>query len=58
MIDIKQFEVWFVAGSRHLYGPAAQEKVAANSQQTERALASLAHIPFNLAYGLRAGFIF
>ena len=26
MIDLKQFEFWFVTGSQHLYGPEALKK--------------------------------
>jgi len=28
MIDLRQYEVWFVTGSQHLYGPETLEKVA------------------------------
>ena len=28
MIDLKQFEVWFVTGSQSLYGPETLEQVA------------------------------
>jgi L-arabinose isomerase len=31
MIDLKQFEVWFVTGSQHLYGPKTLNQVAENS---------------------------
>jgi L-arabinose isomerase len=32
MIDLKQFEVWFVTGSQHLYGPETIEQVAKDSK--------------------------
>jgi L-arabinose isomerase len=38
MINLKQFEVWFVTGSQHLYGPQVLEQVAAHSQEIARAL--------------------
>ncbi|HEX8426990.1 L-arabinose isomerase [Hymenobacter sp.] len=33
MIDISQYEAWFITGSQHLYGPETLEQVAAHSQQ-------------------------
>ena len=44
-IDLKQFEVWFVAGSQQLYGPEALKQVAANAQQVGQALDRAAGIP-------------
>ena len=32
MIDLKEYEVWFVTGSQHLYGPETLEQVAKNSK--------------------------
>ena len=32
MIDLKQFEVWFVTGSQHLYGSESLKQVAEDSQ--------------------------
>jgi len=32
MIDLKQYEVWFVTGSQHLYGPETLKQVAENSK--------------------------
>ena len=29
MIDLKEYEIWFVTGSQHLYGPKTLEQVAA-----------------------------
>ena len=45
MIDLKQFEVWFVTGSQHLYGPETLEQVAEHSQAIARALATQAQHP-------------
>jgi L-arabinose isomerase len=40
MINLKQFEAWFVTGSQHLYGPKTLAQVAANSQKIAKALGS------------------
>jgi L-arabinose isomerase len=50
MIDLKQFEVWFVTGSQHLYGPATLEKVAEHSQEIAQALSHAEAIPVNVVY--------
>jgi len=38
MINLKQFEVWFVTGSQHLYGPETLKQVAVHSQEMARSL--------------------
>jgi len=38
MNDLKPFEVWFLTGSQHLYGPEALERVTRNSQEIVQAL--------------------
>jgi L-arabinose isomerase len=38
MQEVKQFEVWFVTGSQHLYGAEALQQVADHSQAIARAL--------------------
>jgi L-arabinose isomerase len=38
MINLKQYEVWFVTGSQHLYGPETLEQVAEDSKQVAAAL--------------------
>src|SRR4029453_1503507 len=45
MIDLKQYEVWFVTGSQHLYGPKTLQTVAEHSGQIAGALADSSHIP-------------
>ena len=37
MIDLKKYEVWFVTGSQHLYGPETLRQVAEHSQQIAKA---------------------
>jgi L-arabinose isomerase len=50
MIDLKQFEVWFVTGSQHLYGPEAIEQVAEHSQAIARALSDAPALPVNVVF--------
>ena len=50
MIDLKQFEVWFVTGSQHLYGPETLEHVAEHSQSIARALSDSSHIPVKVVF--------
>jgi L-arabinose isomerase len=50
MIDLKQFEVWFVTGSQQLYGPAALKQVAANAQRVAGALDAAREIPVNVVF--------
>jgi L-arabinose isomerase len=44
-INLKQLEVWFVAGSQPLYGPETLKLVAANAQQIGQALDRALSIP-------------
>jgi L-arabinose isomerase len=48
--DLKKFEVWFVTGSQHLYGPAALKQVAANSRKVAQALNDAAAIPCKVVF--------
>ncbi|MCZ7572504.1 MAG: L-arabinose isomerase [Ardenticatenaceae bacterium] len=50
MIDLKQFDVWFVTGSQHLYGPETLEQVAAHSQEIARTLSEAPAIPVNVVF--------
>ena len=50
MIDLQQFEVWFVTGSQDLYGPETLEQVAAHAQTIAQALAGSAKIPVKVLY--------
>jgi L-arabinose isomerase len=50
MIDLKQFEVWFVTGSQHLYGPETLEHVAEHSRSIARALSDSAKLPVNVVF--------
>jgi L-arabinose isomerase len=50
MIDLKQYEVWFVTGSQHLYGPQALEQVAEHAREIAAALGVSTHMPVNLVF--------
>jgi L-arabinose isomerase len=50
MIDLKTFEVWFVTGSQHLYGPAALKQVAANAAVVVGALDAAPAIPVKVVF--------
>ncbi len=50
MIDLKQFEVWFVTGSQSLYGPETLAKVAEHSQTMAQALAQSDKIPVKVIF--------
>jgi L-arabinose isomerase len=50
MIDLKQYEVWFVTGSQHLYGPKTLETVADHSQEIAAALGASKHFPVKVIF--------
>ena len=50
MIDLKEFEVWFITGSQHLYGEETLKKVAEHSHQIAKSLDSAAQIPVKVVF--------
>src|SRR5262245_24334141 len=50
MINLKQFDLWFVTGSQHLYGPETLEQVAEHSQAIAQALANSDKLPVNVVF--------
>ena len=50
MIDLKQYEVWFVTGSQHLYGAKTLETVAEHSRAIAAHLAASTHIPTQVVF--------
>jgi hypothetical protein len=50
MIELKQYEVWFVTGSQHLYGPETLEQVAKDSREIAAALEASASIPVKVVF--------
>jgi L-arabinose isomerase len=50
MINLKQYEVWFVTGSQHLYGPKVLEEVAKHSREIAKALTAAPAIPVKVVF--------
>lgn len=50
MIDLKEFEVWFVTGSQDLYGAETLRQVAEHSQQVAKALDGASQIPVRVVF--------
>jgi L-arabinose isomerase len=50
MIDLKQYEVWFVTGSQHLYGPKTLETVAEHSREIAAAFDTSACVPVQVVF--------
>ncbi len=50
MIDLRQYEVWFVTGSQHLYGPKTLEEVARHSQEITTRLSASPAIPVRVVF--------
>ncbi len=50
MLDLKQFDVWFVTGSQHLYGDETLRQVAEHSQIIARTLDTSAKIPVRVVF--------
>jgi L-arabinose isomerase len=48
--SLRQFEVWFVTGSQHLYGPETLAQVAENSQKIAAALDASSRIPCRVVF--------
>src|SRR3984957_19895330 len=49
-IHLKSFEVWFVTGSQHLYGPETLKKVAQHSQEMVSGLNTALAIPVKVVF--------
>lgn len=47
---IGDYQVWFLTGSQHLYGPEAIEQVGAHSREIAAALNDAAEIPLQVVY--------
>lgn len=50
MIDLQGYEVWFVTGSQHLYGPETLETVGTHAQEIAAALNASAHVPVGVVF--------
>jgi L-arabinose isomerase len=49
-IDLNQFEVWFITGSQHLYGPETLREVGRHSEELAKALDQSPHIPAKVVF--------
>jgi L-arabinose isomerase len=50
MMDLKKYEIWFVTGSQHLYGPKTLEQVAEHSREIAGFLDSSKHVPARVLF--------
>ena len=50
MTDLKEYEVWFVTGSQHLYGDAALKVVAEHSKVMSEGLSKAKQIPVKVIF--------
>jgi L-arabinose isomerase len=50
MIELKQYEVWIVTGSQHLYGPKTLETVAEHSREIASVFGGSEHIPVQVVF--------
>ena len=50
MIDLKKYEVWFVTGSQHLYGPETLQQVAEHSQKIAKSYNSNDNISVRIIF--------
>src|SRR5574339_359575 len=50
MIDLKQYEIWFVTGSQHLYGPKTLEQVAEHSKEIAAFFDNSSQIPVKVVF--------
>jgi len=50
MLDLKQFEIWFVTGSQHLYGEETLRQVAEHSQLIAQSFDKSPKIPVRVVY--------
>jgi L-arabinose isomerase len=50
MVDLKQFEIWFVTGSQHLYGEEALKQVDEDSKKIVEAMAQSGKLAVNVVF--------
>ncbi len=50
MINVREFEFWFITGSQHLYGPETLEQVAVHSKKIVEKLNGDPAIPYKILY--------
>lgn len=50
MINLEHYEIWFVTGSQHLYGPKTLEQVAQHSREIAAALSVAPELPVKVTF--------
>ncbi len=50
MINLSEYEIWFVTGSQHIYGPKDLEDMAVHSKEISAFLDSSKHIPTRVVF--------
>ena len=50
MVNLKEFEIWFVTGSQHLYGEATLKKVAEHSSMIAKSLSKDPQVPVTVVF--------
>jgi L-arabinose isomerase len=50
MTDLKHYQVWFVTGSQHLYGPKTLEQVAEHSREIASNLNASSNVPVQVTF--------
>ncbi|HEX7557107.1 MAG TPA: L-arabinose isomerase, partial [Leptolinea sp.] len=50
MINLNEYEIWFITGSQHLYGPKVLEEIAVHSKEISAFLDSSSHIPTKVIF--------
>lgn len=50
MIQLKQFEAWFITGSQHLYGEETLKQVATHAEKIAQSLSADANIPVRIVF--------
>ena len=50
MVNLKEYEIWFITGSQHLYGEGTLRKVAEHSQQIAKSLDADKDIPVRVVF--------
>ena len=50
MLNLKEYEIWFITGSQHLYGEETLKQVAEHSQQIANGLDSAKQVPVKVVF--------
>jgi len=49
-MDLQKYNVWFVTGSQHLYGPEVLDTVASHAREMAGVLSDSAHVPVDVVF--------